>query len=459
MPAAGNGSLRILLLSRNKCNAFWGPGACIRIQLRLIVLSCVFSYMGCAIKATSSLITSLQPVGLRPLQAPPAGYIYTAKHSGSTPDDHEHMHSHDTNYGRSLLRDNASNNIAARERGTSERRIRRELTSDTQMAADRDVYSNSTKDMTSDVGANTDLVPGSANHGLGLAEHPPGEQGASRQREGRTWDQMGKDWWPPIAKLEHNAIGSGRWVIATSCSCGYIDMTYNWVLHLQSLNITRFLIFTEDRLATDFFRELLGECQVFSYPPGQAQPEALPSATWPSPEFVRRVTNRPFWMESIVRQNYGVIWSDSDQVWLQDVLPLLAATHIDVFLSVDSTPGRVRSDSNFCGGWIAVRPTAASLGFIRLWGDLLPPEGGLNQPRFNAALKQTRGLRKQPIDILRIQPGWLYFDDKYVRLRGKAMVAHANWITGHDNKRDKFVQNGLWRVPDIWTMPAACTAG
>ena len=54
-------------------------------------------------------------------------------------------------------------------------------------------------------------------------------------------------------------------------------------------------------------------------------------------------------------------------------------------------------------------------------------------------------------------PGSEYFNDGYIEVdkpadRDKVLVVHNNWIIGHDPKRKRFQDNGLWEVGD-WEFP------
>ena len=84
------------------------------------------------------------------------------------------------------------------------------------------------------------------------------------------------------------------------------------------------------------------------------------------------------------------------------------------------------------------------------WADFLAIEPTKNQPSFNAILKNSTAtsVRQQALPIEKFQSGKYYWGNEAGITRDQAFVAHNNWITKHDRKKQRFIDAGLWLVKD-----------
>lgn len=109
----------------------------------------------------------------------------------------------------------------------------------------------------------------------------------------------------------------------------------------------------------------------------------------------------------------------------------------------------------YCTGFLVMAHTHATISFLSYWEKELQANPQLNQPIFNTILQLSPELaevRHRGLDETRFPPGRLYFD-KWMKEGGKSeqrnkkeaiIVVHNNYIIGHDAKKKRFEEHGLW---------------
>jgi len=167
-----------------------------------------------------------------------------------------------------------------------------------------------------------------------------------------------------------------------------------------------------------------------------------------------------------------IVYSDVDAVWVQNPFPYLRAElfgsdtsndnnsidmnkqrqpNYDILAAVDDHNYHNVRDY-YCTGFLAITPSYASISFLIDWEKELQSNHQLNQPIFNSLLRSsTPMIRHGGLGEIEFAPGRLYFDE-WVKEGGSSerqkksgtVVVHNNYIIGHDAKRIRFEQHGLW---------------
>jgi hypothetical protein len=73
-----------------------------------------------------------------------------------------------------------------------------------------------------------------------------------------------------------------------------------------------------------------------------------------------------------------------------------------------------------------------------------------DQPFFNKALNMLKGLKVGILPQRQFPAGCLFFADNVWReaFGDEAALVHNNWIVGHDVKRQRFQNLGIWYVKE-----------
>ena len=156
-----------------------------------------------------------------------------------------------------------------------------------------------------------------------------------------------------------------------------------------------------------------------------------------------------------------IVYSDVDTVWVKDPLPYIQTAMMigesapyDLLAAVDDQDYWCVKDY-YCTGFLVIAQTSASISFLSHWEKELKHAPQLNQPIFNTVLRSPElpKIRHGGLGEVEFPPGRLYFDqwakeggggELERRKKAKTMVVHNNYIIGHDAKRKRFEEHGLW---------------
>ena len=126
-------------------------------------------------------------------------------------------------------------------------------------------------------------------------------------------------------------------------------------------------------------------------------------------------------------------------------------THYDILAAIDDHDYGGVSDY-YCTGFIVIVQTHASISFLAQWEKELINKPQLNQPIFNTVLRSTKiPIKHAGLGEIEFAPGRLYFNvwEKEGGIvektkKEKTIFVHNNYIVGHDAKKRRFEENGLW---------------
>ena len=160
------------------------------------------------------------------------------------------------------------------------------------------------------------------------------------------------------------------------------------------------------------------------------------------------------------KKDVVIIYSDVDTVLVKDPFPYIhnmlsssssSSTQYDILAAIDDHNYGGVSDY-YCTGFIVIAQTYASISFLAQWEQELISKPQLNQPIFNTILRSTKiPIRHGGLDENKFAPGRLYFnvwvnegETGEKTKKEKTIFVHNNYIVGHDAKRKRFEENGLW---------------
>lgn len=166
-----------------------------------------------------------------------------------------------------------------------------------------------------------------------------------------------------------------------------------------------------------------------------------------------------------------IVYSDVDTVWVKDPFFYLLShmfrtnktsnavntitqqePNYDILAAVDDHNYNDVRDY-YCTGILVISQTGVSISFLNYWEKELQSTPQLNQPIFNSLLRSTTlpVIRHGGLGEIEFAPGRLYFDEWVKRgdllerqMKNETMVIHNNYIIGHDAKKRRFQEHGLW---------------
>jgi len=245
-----------------------------------------------------------------------------------------------------------------------------------------------------------------------------------------------------------NGLNANNEIILTSTTCGYLDMTLNWIEQLRSIGLNNFLVIAEDLPAYEYLLRFAPHNTLPSYIFGRPfSRTAREAASFDSPDF--DWCSRPYYLRELIRHNFSALWVDSDAALLRNPFEVLRQMTSYVIL-VDDEPALqpiTRYRHYYCSCFVFVRPSRAAEALLSTWAHLC---GNRTQDQIplNEALDLLKGavswqtmpkeLYPSGYDAERLtltkSPGW----------ESPAWI-HANWRVGEEAKENFLSRFGLWR--------------
>jgi hypothetical protein len=273
-----------------------------------------------------------------------------------------------------------------------------------------------------------------------------------------------------------------QWTIVMTVNDGYYDFFQNWYLHFKRLEIkddTELVLFAEDAHSfAKLTRQFAEEQNVMVVPThlekvtGKDEDQAFQFGNW---RYVTLVAKRPARMLSVLCTGRNVLYVDADTVWKSNPLVHLheendpaattTSTSSDGYMIVDWKDNKYSHGYNLCTGFMAIQANRYGLEWIRSWEQNLKKKD-MNQGIWNTVYsnfykvhlmeEKLRKRNEEKLDshIVRPLPSALFpngreFFETFTQEERDAVVhVHANFIVGHDNKKKKLQEHGLWAVEE-----------
>ncbi|XP_022081086.1 UDP-D-xylose:L-fucose alpha-1,3-D-xylosyltransferase 1-like [Acanthaster planci] len=242
-------------------------------------------------------------------------------------------------------------------------------------------------------------------------------------------------------------------VLLTTVNAAFLDVTVNMLLSIRRLQLcVNTTIIAEDRVVFEFLRRKSeGDpgIHVVLTDTGEVDSRAIPRKDRHA--YYGFMNKRMGYTLGLLERGWDVLFSDGDLFWFRDPFPHFQGD-FDMCLRGWDYPVRLQK-TVFCAGFIYLRPTNATLKFVRTWVEVMRS----NRRKGRVVSDQTvmNGLlhQDQPVhvDIKPLHPnlfpwGSQFFDPSWQQENYSTVVMHAANIRGHAAKEKKFKEFGLWLV-------------
>lgn len=260
-----------------------------------------------------------------------------------------------------------------------------------------------------------------------------------------------------VLKEKLDKVAIYNTIVMTQTNCGYLPFAENWLFHIKRLNLTNYVIISEDSAATSYLEQRHADHVISA---------ELLSATRPklgldqnqfhdfgSAHFVQLACARPVYMAGILELGFNILWVDLDAALLID--PFKYIPWLYEYVGVDDAlDSKLRDSGYLCTCFMFLRPTDRVKQLLSEWRAICESQGREavgNQLLFNKVMR-SRQNATVPLDYY-ILPKQLYPDGWNMRRAGNEGCSrfwrapawsHANYIKGFDKKREHFKHLGLW---------------
>ena len=245
-------------------------------------------------------------------------------------------------------------------------------------------------------------------------------------------------------------------VAVVACSMHYRDFFDNWAAQLGNLGLEKdigVVAIAEDADVVDHLQQWRK-----SAPPGtyrrvaqskNKQPLARGELGFYTDGFAKVMSRRARHLigaHAALRRQWGddprarLIFTDLDAFWLRDPRPYFTGGACAAWAQTQH-----REKGLLNPGFLVLTPTDAAAKLLKTWAALLAKEPGRNLPLFNRAHAALPDVTCALDSEVFVSAKRSFFRRRWsAREPGTVVVAHANWIDGHDAKHRAFVEKGLW---------------
>eukprot|EP00002_Diphylleia_rotans_P030537 TRINITY_DN6286_c0_g1_i2.p1 TRINITY_DN6286_c0_g1~~TRINITY_DN6286_c0_g1_i2.p1 ORF type:complete len:287 (-),score=32.92 TRINITY_DN6286_c0_g1_i2:148-1008(-) len=121
-------------------------------------------------------------------------------------------------------------------------------------------------------------------------------------------------------------------VIITFTNSGFIELAYNWLHYVKSLNLTNYLIVCFDELACTKLEQYGERNCYYNYSAG---PLPTDSQGYGSPNYIKLVNWKPKYTLALIKRGYNILVTDVDTIWSRNPYHHLLRT-CDLEIEVDT---------------------------------------------------------------------------------------------------------------------------
>jgi hypothetical protein len=253
-------------------------------------------------------------------------------------------------------------------------------------------------------------------------------------------------------------------------------MACNWMLHLRTASAEaarRLVVIAEDTASANALQPILTRRhladaraaikalrQSGTAPSLDVDMHAARPASYNTTRFHDLMALRPWYVLRFLRLSVGVLFSDTDYVWMRDVVPHFVrnkAPHDGSALDLMMVNDRWLPDSArvkfACGCLFYAAPTERARAVMSAWGNRLlsnatSPTTG-NQNSLNYAVRHERAHRAAVSQQFFPLASRLFNRTTDAVLQPaaleRAVAVHVNWVTGTNRKKARLRRVKLWR--------------
>ncbi|KAJ8038188.1 UDP-D-xylose:L-fucose alpha-1,3-D-xylosyltransferase 3 [Holothuria leucospilota] len=165
-----------------------------------------------------------------------------------------------------------------------------------------------------------------------------------------------------------------------------------------------------------------------------------------SKDYKELVRKRVSYIEMLLQNNFDVFYIDADIVLVQN--PLLYFTgDFDAFVQIENPPKM----ESYCSGFFYMKSNNMTLKFVKTWQSRLLKDPQGNQIVFARMLRffdHEKLLKIRRLPHKQFSSGKVFFASKvpWQKRQPPVVAVHANWIVGHDQKKQKLKDAKLWFI-------------
>ncbi|XP_038044687.1 UDP-galactose:fucoside alpha-3-galactosyltransferase-like [Patiria miniata] len=242
-------------------------------------------------------------------------------------------------------------------------------------------------------------------------------------------------------------------VMLTTANLAFVDVVLNMLESVRRVGVCiNTTVIAEDRKAYDLLLKYAkSDPAVHVQLTNSGEMDVIEHPRRHRSQYYGIMNKRQSYMLALLEQGLEVLFSDSDTYWFRDPFPHFQGD-FDMCLR-GHTPTRIIKKTDFCAGFIYLKPTNATIQFVRGWVGVL--DSNKKKGSYTADQSVMNGLLKADkpvhVNIKMLEEnlfpwGPTFFDSKWQKENHPTVVMHAASIRGHPAKLSKFKAFGMWHV-------------
>lgn len=232
---------------------------------------------------------------------------------------------------------------------------------------------------------------------------------------------------------------------------GNLDFFYNWHNHAMIHNPQeQIVILTYDKYTYEVLSLKLGK-GVYMADEAHLLGETQGSMNYGTKDFNLLSRTRQPYILQFLFYGFTVFLCDIDVVWLKDTSDICSDPECDVCFQTDASTyhGAITNPSSVLNaGVYLIRPTGRAIEFMIHWNNLCKQKKYMHVDDQRILQQIIDKVRKSGINMCMLPlsdavPGSFYFTHTP---RIDTKIVHNNYVIGHETKKLRFIQSGLWNI-------------
>ena len=256
------------------------------------------------------------------------------------------------------------------------------------------------------------------------------------------------------------------WIILLTVNNGFFDFFENWMAHYNRLGVAQrdevgIVIVAYDDVVLEKIRyyENLPPRTIVVSSEASVHTSNSTDFTYGSFEFKKLMANRANIILGQLYKGSSVILIDLDIVLLKDPFPYLIEPidrgEYDMLIQFDRDwqhspkAARLAHRDTYCAGLFAAAHNPRILSFMEDWQHELSKQPTMNQRIYNELLERNvHNITYAGLSTELFMSGHFYWDvyADEPDILAKAVAVHGNFLKGHDEKKQRFIDSGMWLV-------------
>ncbi|XP_022103162.1 UDP-D-xylose:L-fucose alpha-1,3-D-xylosyltransferase 1-like [Acanthaster planci] len=245
-------------------------------------------------------------------------------------------------------------------------------------------------------------------------------------------------------------------VMLTTANLAFVDFVLNMLASVRRAGVCiNTTVIAEDQTAYKVLHKYaMGDPAVHVRKTTSGEMDAIEHSRHTVTQYYGIMNKRQAYILALLEQGLEILFTNSDTFWFRNPFPYFEG-NFDMFMRGTRShyPTRRVKETRFCSGFIYLKPTNATVKFMREWVKIMDSnkKWGNYKPDQSVMIRLLQADKPKHVNVKMLDPnlfpwGPEFFNPSWPRKNHSTVVMHAASIHGHANKLTKFQEYGIWLV-------------